>query len=259
MITGTVEGIMKWEMWYSFGWMDIVQRYKRSVIGPFWLTISSAITTLALCLIWAGIFKTDLSVFMPYFSLSNVVWVLVSTCIIESTQILISFEGLLRQVKLPISVLIFRMLWRNLIIFLHLLPIPLTVFFFYPDGFHIGLYQLASTFMSIIVLMIFLYVYCSLVAIMCTRYRDLIQVVISLTQLIFLATPILWQASSLSNRSYLYEYNPFYHLLQIVREPILVGVLPSTSYLIVMSLITVGGIVLGVVERKASIKIIYWL
>jgi ABC-type polysaccharide/polyol phosphate export permease len=35
-------------IWNMLAWQDIKQRYRRSVIGPFWLTISTAIMVFSL-------------------------------------------------------------------------------------------------------------------------------------------------------------------------------------------------------------------
>ncbi|MET0199645.1 MAG: ABC transporter permease, partial [Rhodococcus fascians] len=36
-------GFNQRELWLHLGWQDIKQRYRRSVIGPFWITIATAV------------------------------------------------------------------------------------------------------------------------------------------------------------------------------------------------------------------------
>ena len=36
-------GMCSLRIWGTLGWHDIKQRYRRSVLGPFWFTLSTAI------------------------------------------------------------------------------------------------------------------------------------------------------------------------------------------------------------------------
>ena len=48
------DGLRARELWALLGWQDIKQRYRRSVIGPFWITIATGVTASALALLWSG-------------------------------------------------------------------------------------------------------------------------------------------------------------------------------------------------------------
>jgi ABC-type polysaccharide/polyol phosphate export permease len=66
------------------------------------------------------------------------------------------------------------------------------------------------------------------ITIFCTRYQDMTQVVNVGTQIVFFFTPILWQVETLKSRTYLAEWNPIYHWLELIRAPLL-GTLPTLS------------------------------
>lgn len=52
------DGIGLWPLWVRLGWNDILQRYRRPLLGPFWLTASMAIMVIASGILYAGLFKT---------------------------------------------------------------------------------------------------------------------------------------------------------------------------------------------------------
>lgn len=42
------DGFARHELWLHLGWQDIKQRYRRSVLGPFWITIATGTTAVAM-------------------------------------------------------------------------------------------------------------------------------------------------------------------------------------------------------------------
>jgi ABC-2 type transport system permease protein/lipopolysaccharide transport system permease protein len=51
-------GLARWPLWMRLGWNDILKRYRRSVLGPFWLTASMGIMVAALGVLYANLFNT---------------------------------------------------------------------------------------------------------------------------------------------------------------------------------------------------------
>ena len=61
-----VAGFRVWPVWVIMGWDDIRQRYRRSVLGPFWITLSTGIFILLLGIIYSRLFHMELQHYMPY-------------------------------------------------------------------------------------------------------------------------------------------------------------------------------------------------
>ena len=72
-------GIRAWRLWTMLGWNDIRQRYRRSVLGPFWITISMAVFITLLGVIYSHIFKIELKTYLPYLSLGYIIWGFIAT------------------------------------------------------------------------------------------------------------------------------------------------------------------------------------
>src|SRR5262249_29901253 len=72
-------GLWRWELWGTLGWHDIRQRYRRSTLGPFWLTISTAVMVATLGFVYAGLFGNSLADYLPHLAVGLIVWGFIST------------------------------------------------------------------------------------------------------------------------------------------------------------------------------------
>jgi lipopolysaccharide transport system permease protein len=98
-------------------------------------------------------------------------------------------------------------------------------------------------------------------AILCTRYRDLSQIVTSVLPVAFYLTPIIWMPNMLSGRSgfFLLEANPFFHLIEVIRAPLL-GTAPTlTNWLVSLTMAVLGWVITLWVYGKYKNRISYWL
>jgi lipopolysaccharide transport system permease protein len=97
------------------------------------------------------------------------------------------------------------------------------------------------------------------VAILCTRYRDLPQIIANLLQIAFYVTPIVWAPSFLPGGGWLLDINPFYHLIELVRAPLLGSWPPAQSWVVSGGLALSGsGLTLVFFDRYRR-RIAYWL
>ena len=165
-----VVSLKSWRMWLLLGMNDIRQRYRRSRLGQFWITMAMATTIVSLGILYAYLFHMPLAQYLPYLGASFVVWSLISSIVLDSCSVFIGAEGFLRQVPLPKSVFVHRMLVRNLVIFLHnviILP-PLFLIFRVPIGwtFPLAFIGIAMILLNGVWIGLFL-------GTVCARFRDL--------------------------------------------------------------------------------------
>lgn len=125
-------GFRSHDIWTMLAWLEIKQRYRRSAIGPFWLTLSTAIMILAMGPLYASLFGQSLDDYFLYLATSIIAWQLISTSINDSCQAFIGAEGFIKQSSLPLSVYVLRIVWKNLIIFLHNSVVIVAVAIFFP-------------------------------------------------------------------------------------------------------------------------------
>ena len=102
-------GFGKRELWLHLGWQDIKQRYRRSVLGPIWITIATGTMAVALGGLYSKLFKLELSEHLPYVTLGLIIWNLINAAIIEGADVFVANEGLIKQLPTPLSVHVYRL------------------------------------------------------------------------------------------------------------------------------------------------------
>lgn len=237
---------------------DIRQRYRRSSLGPFWITISTGVMIGSLGLIFGKIFKSPMSDFLPFLSAGLILWGFISQVLLDSTVVFSSSEAVMKQLPIPYFCFVIRMVARNFYIFLHnilIFPIVCFVFKLIPN------FNLLLVIPGLAVLVLNLLWISLLIGIICTRYRDLTQVVGSCLQIAFYVTPIIWLPSLLPAKAetMLLDPNPFYHLLQVVRAPLLNQTPSALNWMVVSILCVVGWVITLLVFNRYRSRIVYWL
>ncbi len=243
-------------LWFWFGLLDIRLRYRRVVLGPWWVTLSMAAMVGALGLLYSRILQVDIADYLPFFAVGMVLWALIAGQLTEAANGFTQFEHAIRQVRIPLPAYLLRILWRNILVLAHNSLIVLVALMFIGTGIPItallalpGLVLLFGTLfgMSLIT------------AILCTRYRDFLQVITVLLQLLFFVTPILWKPEALGRHGWVVDANPMFHLIEIVRAPLL-GALPAPlSAGVALGLCVLVNLVALWLFSRHHRKIAYWL
>ncbi len=241
------------------GWQDLRQAYRRSAIGPLWLTIGMVVQILTMGLVFSLIFKIPLRDYLPFLASSMLVWSLISSSVIEGCNAFISAEGMIRQLKLPTFIFPIRVVWKNLLNFGHnLVILPLV---FIPFSTKIGPIMFVSLAGFVLLILNLIWIV-SILSLACARFRDLGPIVNSLVTIAYFVTPIMWQPNSLGDSSLahlLLGLNPLYHLIQICRQP-LVGALPTLeNWIGAVVLLVAGLIITKYVYKKFSSHIAFWV
>lgn len=252
-----IQGVISYPMWGRLGWQDIRRRYRRTIIGPFWTTLSLAIFIVMLGIVWANLWKLDPKAYLPFLSSGMLAWVFFSALITEGCTTFIAVESLIKQLRISYTLLVCALVWRNLLVFAHNFAIYVFV------CLYAGLWPNWNTLLVIpglAVLCINGVWIALMLGLLCARYRDIQQVVTSILQVAMFVTPIFWQPSQLTGRAILFaDYNLLYHYVEIVRDPLL-GKPPSAwSWLIVTAATIVGWTTTLCLFSRFRHRIPYWL
>jgi len=251
-----VEGAARYPLWATLAWLDIRQRYRRSAIGPFWITISTGLMILGLGLLYAGLFRQRTDVYLPYLAAGLIVWTLMSTLIVDSCGTFIASEGSIKQIRAPLSIYVYRVVWRNLIVFAHYAGIIVPV---------VLLYGVPLTPASLLVIPAMLVLVLNglwtalALGLLCARFRDIPQLIVNLVQAIFFLTPILWSADQLARYREFASLNPFHHLITIVRAPMLGQPADAVSWIASLSITSVGLALSFLMFARYRGRIAYWV
>jgi ABC-type polysaccharide/polyol phosphate export permease len=249
-------GITSIYIWPMLGWQDIKQRYRRSVIGPFWLTISYGTMIFAMGPLYGRLLQQDISAYFPYLAVSFVVWTLLAGIITDSCNAFIGAEGYIKEVRLPLTVHVLRVVWRNVLICAHNFLIVVIVMFFYPPeiGWSMLLIPVGVLLIAINGVWVGL-----LFGLLCARFRDVPQVITSLVQIAFFVTPVMWRPNMLGRKEWVVDFNPLTHFLQVVRAPLLGGGVPVSSWYIVVLIAMIGFPVTLLFFSRYRSRVAYWV
>jgi ABC-type polysaccharide/polyol phosphate export permease len=250
-------GLHRSDLWLLLGWVDIRRRYRRSALGPFWLTLSMGVMIAGIALVNSGLFGVGVGELLPSSAIGVVLWTMISTCVIEGCTAFTASEVIILQSRQPFTVHVLRVLWRNLVIFLHNLVIPIGVLVFWPPK---HLLDVPLSLLGLVIVIGNISAASLLLGVLCTRFRDLPQIVASVLQIAFFVTPIFWLPSQLGgHRRLVMELNPVYYLLEIVRTPML-GEIPSAwAWVISLAMLVIGWAVALIFFTRFRRRIPYWL
>jgi homopolymeric O-antigen transport system permease protein len=253
------EGTTDLRRWGRMGWMEVRRRYRRTLIGPFWMTLSQAIMVSAMGFIWAQLFHMDLAVYLPYLSAGIIVWSLISAFVTEGCVVFTSAQNLITTIRLPFFLLAISLVWRNIIVMFH----NLVVFVAIALIWRVPLDWATLLFVPGLIIISLNGVWAAtLLGLTCTRFRDINQLVIGLLQVMSLVTPIYWSRSLLNGREAIVnvvDFNPIYHLIEILRAPML-GVAPSVlNYAVAIGTALAGWGITFMLFSRFRRRIPYWI
>jgi ABC-type polysaccharide/polyol phosphate export permease len=251
-----VRGMNRSWIWSRLAFQDIKERYRGSVLGPFWVTLTNLIMIVAMGVIYARLFNVDTATYVPYIMTGLLTWQFISAMIIEGCATFTGAHDVIQQVPMPFSVQAYRVVYRNLIVLAHnavIVPFGLALFRV-PVGWGALAVAPALIVLSLNGLWITL-----LLGTISTRFRDIPPIVANVVQVLFFLTPIFWPLDSIKDLKDWLALNPFFAWIDVVRAPLL-GVAPEpTSWPILLGCTLVGGLLSFLFFVRFRERIAYWI
>ena len=251
-------GLRRTELWGRLGWLDVKRRYRRTTIGPFWTSITLAIYVLTVGTVGAAIWHQNIYDYLPFLVSGMIVWTLVSSIITEFCSLFIAGQALFRNIRFDYSILAYALIWRNFLVLLHNFAVYFVIVVVLKPSLLSFTALLALPGLALVLLN---GVWVSLLfGMICLRFRDVPPLVSSALQIAMLITPLFWPADTLTGikRFVFVDLNPLYHVVDVVRAP-LIGQVPDAISYGVMIVMTVGGWWLTYAMFKRFRKrIAYW-
>lgn len=251
-------------LWGHLGFQDIKQGYRRSVLGPLWITISTGVMALALGLLFSSLWNQELKDFLPYITVGLICWNFLSACINDGATVFIANEGLIKQLPAPITTHVFRLIWKQTLLFGHNMVIYFLLLAIYWRPVGMAWFLWLPAFAALVITGCWVSI---LIGILATRFRDIPPIINSVVLLIFYMTPIVWQTSSLQGaaggRAHLVELNPLMHYIEIIRQPLIGEISDWNTYgrhwLVVGAITVLGWAVALVFLRNYRARVSYWV
>jgi len=248
----------RWRLVSMLGWRELKQRYRRSLFGPFWLTVSTAALVAVISIVFGSALNVPFSEYVPYVAAGMVLWQFITTTITSSCSSFVGSASLIKQSSIPMFVYVEKEIFENVLTLAHnAIIIPLAFLAF---GRGIGWTALWAV-PGFFLLLLNLSWVCLLLGILSTRYRDLPQTVTSILPSLMFVTPIIWLPSMMPGHfgAAFTDYNPLAHLIELVRGPLL-GTAPSAVTWIFSSIAAAIGWLLALaLFQRARRRIVFWL
>lgn len=241
------------------GWQDVRQAYRRSALGPFWITAGIAVQISTMGIVFGLIFKTELSDYLPFLAVSIIFWGFVSSVLSDGCMSFIVAEPIIKQLNVSMFIHVLRVIWKNILILGHNVVILPLVFLAVWHG--VG-WELILVIPGFVLLVTNLSWIALLLGILSARFRDMPPIVNSLLTIAFYITPVMWFPSLIGDNTLAHlmlGLNPFYHLLQIVRLPLLGGFPTLENWGIALLLAVLGWAFAILMFKKFRTQIAYWV
>lgn len=253
-----IQGLKRWQMALWLASEDLASRYTRTFLGPWWNVLSQVLYVGALSVTFGMLFGQPLREFLPYIAAGLACWAFINGILVEGTTALVRASGMIGTYSLPLSVFVYRSIIDKFFNLAHFLCVyalvvvllrieinPLAIAMFIPALF---LYAGFATGISLAL------------SVLGARFRDLTPAISSIMILFFLITPVFWNKTTLIEKNHwIADYNPFFHFLEIGRNPLLgkFASIDSWIFMIVATVLSliVGGLVFAAMRRK----IYYWV
>jgi ABC-type polysaccharide/polyol phosphate export permease len=251
-----VGGFRRSWIWTRLAYQDIKERYRGSVLGPFWVTLTNLIMIVAMGVIYARLFHVDVQTYVPYIMTGILIWQFISGMIIEGCATFTSAKDVIQQVPMPFSVQAYRVVYRNLIVLAHnavIVPFGLLLF-------HVNVgWRVIEIIPALAVLSLNGLWMTMLLGAISTRFRDVPPIVTNVVQVLFFLTPIFWLLDSIPDLKQFLALNPFFAWIDVARAPLL-GVQPEpTSWPILIACTVVGCALSLAFFVRFRERIAYWI
>ena len=251
-----LDGLSRSWLWMTLAHQDLKLRYRGSILGPFWQTITTAVMIGAMGFIYAKLFNTPLEDYLPLLTAGLVFWQFTSGMITEGCSTFYSVQGIIQQVKLPFSLHAYRLVYRNLLILLHNFVIIPIVFAIFPQSISwLRVLELGPGLVLILLNGVWVSILLGMIS---ARFRDVPPIVASIVQVVFYITPIFWPAAALGENRWLAEFNPIYAAIDVMRAPLLGQPTEPYSWLILAIVTVLGWAGTFAFFARFRTRIAYW-
>jgi ABC-type polysaccharide/polyol phosphate export permease len=249
--------IEQYQIWFYLALDDIFARYRNTILGPLWNAAYIVAQALALSLVFGGVFHMSLHTLMPFILSGMVGWALGPATILECAGLLIWFAGTIKTQNFPFLFYAFRVVARAGLMFLHNL---VALFIVLPLFGHVPLMSFMLV-PAVGLVMLLTAPFCMLLGMLCARFRDIQMLVANFSNVLFLVTPIVWMPSATAgarSASYLI-YNPFFYVVDLIRQPILNEVPPLQDWLVCGGIAATGWALCFLCLSAFRARIAFWV
>ena len=251
-----LDGLKSPGLWLLLAWNDLEAKYRRTILGTFWQTLTMAAYIVGLAVVFSTIRQRNMENFLLYLAAGFTGFSLITGFLGSGVSAFHRGVALLKAYDLPASIHVFRTVANEYILFAHSFVIMAAVWIYtgtWPTVFTLLIIPAA-------VLLFFLGIGVVLcMGLLGARFRDVSPATTTLVSFMFLVTPIFWLRSDLGDRAWVADYNPLYHATNLIRAPLMGEAPDPINWYVCLGMAAVSLIfgILGFIRYRR--QLVYWL
>jgi ABC-2 type transport system permease protein len=247
------------EFWALSTWLDIVVRYRQSRLGVAWLLAPPAIYVWGLGAFFATMQGAELNRFAAHVGLGYTIFRAINSVIVESAVAFAASSAFILDGHLRLTDFALRVVAKALFYFCMALPIIGIALAVFPQLHWDGMALALLWFPVIVLNALWIAVVFGMIG---ARFPDLSQFINNVFIFAFLFTPIIWYADSMpagSLRGAVMRLNPLFHMVEVVRAPILGETIEPFTYYYLAALTVLGWTVAALLYRRYARFVPLWI
>lgn len=242
--------------WSRLAWIEVISKYRKTILGPFWITLSTGVTIVFLGLLYGKILGFDIEKFLPYLAIGLILWGFVAAILQEAPLLFIANRNVILNMPIAVEYLVVKMIVKNIFVMLHNFVLVALLALFYP--LQIGL-SLLGAILGLLLGVAFSYFLTIVLAMLGARFRDVAQTITALLGMVFMATPIIWYPHMLGKYQFIVEFNPIYHFIEVVRAALIDNAF-AISHLLTLAAMTLAAYLVATVAlRRYRKTLVFWI
>jgi lipopolysaccharide transport system permease protein len=246
-----------WRLWTTLGWLDMLQTYRRTSLGPWWITANLAIFVIAMTFVYGALFGVPTREYSAYVLSGMIAWYWLSALLAEVGNCFINYNYFIKSTLIAKAQLVWATVYKVFLTFMH--NIAIIAVYVLLGLIPLNLYTLQIV-PAVLLLFLLSIPVTAIAGILFARYRDLQRLIGGVVIIVLMFTPVFWDASMMKGwRTTFVAVNPFHYLIELVRRPLLGQPLDQSTIVAAVLLTVVGWIVGTLFFRRYERYIVFWV
>jgi lipopolysaccharide transport system permease protein len=250
-------GAYNWRVWHLLGVSELRNRYARSRFGQVWLVLSTGTMIGALALVWSLLWNQSLHELMPFIGISIIMWNFLAQMISECTSVFVAHSNYYRNQRMNLSVSIYSIIYKNTLMLVHNLLVVVVLIVAFGVPVNMWLLQIVP---GVVLTWIAMIWFGYLIAMVCVRYRDIVQLITTWLTVLFFITPVMWKPAFLPLQyHFIIDWNPLAQFLELLRAPFLGQPVSGHTWMVTIAVALLGGLLSLPVIGRYRPRVLFWM
>ncbi len=259
LFTDLNQSMKNYGYWVYSSWMEILLIYRATLLGPVWIIAGTALYIGLVGTLFQQVFGKNAPNYLPHVAMGIVLWSFLSQSVGSASRLLIQNRYMILSGTGRYTDYALKLIFKNGVLLIHNMVVVVIVFLFYPPDLSWSLLSLFATIPLFLLAVLGIAIMLSIVG---ARYRDVGELVHALFRIAFFVTPIVWMPQMRAENQIvaLFLYlNPFYYLLEIIRAPIISGVVPWFEIGVTTAMVGIGWFLTYSVYQRTKPYVALWI